>query len=248
MYLSSDDLLSIKAYDSKLKANDYSNKKGFDIGRKEEMLKVALSLLIDLSPTGGSLLELGAGTGIFTKMIIDAEYFEEILITDGSEAMLEIARNELSSTKTRASFETLDFTRTSWSINYVNRKFDVVSSSMALHHAMDKRTLFTEINNVLRPGGILVFADHMAGASLTIDKLIGAKRARIKLNSLDMDINDENIKKYIHEETINHASKGKNCESVENYLNYLKESGFDDIDCIWRDYWLAVFVARKKEI
>jgi hypothetical protein len=39
--------------------------------------------------------------------------------------------------------------------------------------------------------------------------------------------------------------EGNRCEPVAQYQNYLVTSGFEDMDCLWRDYWLAVFVARK---
>ena len=40
--------------------------------------------------------------------------------------------------------------------------------------------------------------------------------------------------------------EGNLCESVAQYQCYLNQSGFEDVECIWRDYWLAVFVARKQ--
>ena len=39
--------------------------------------------------------------------------------------------------------------------------------------------------------------------------------------------------------------EGHMCETVAQYQQYLVEAGFEDGDCLWRDYWLAVFVARK---
>jgi hypothetical protein len=40
-------------------------------------------------------------------------------------------------------------------------------------------------------------------------------------------------------------AEGNVCETVAQYEHYLYRSGLEDVDCIWRDYWLAVFVARK---
>ncbi|MCT8140503.1 class I SAM-dependent methyltransferase [Anaerobacillus sp. CMMVII] len=102
-----DNSLSINAFNNNQTAKDYNEKKGFDPLRKEVMLKVALSALKDLTPQGGSLLELGAGTGIFSKLLLNDNYFNEILVTDGSEAMLEIARELISSTKSRINFKSL---------------------------------------------------------------------------------------------------------------------------------------------
>ena len=239
--------ISIKSYNNPERANDYNMKKGFDPKRKDEMLNVTLSLLIDLVPQGASLLELGAGSGLFTKKIIDTEHFNEIFVTDGAEAMLEIARNKLSSTSTELVFDTLDFTQSFWSEKYSENKIEAVSSTMALHHAEDKRTLFKEVHDVLPPGGVFVFADHMAGSSPLIDELIGIKRARLKLSSIDGDINDKHkIESFIREDNEKQDAEGNKCESISDYLQDLRNVGFEDVDCIWRDYWLAVFVAKKK--
>lgn len=238
---------SIKSYNNPDRASDYNKKKGFDPRRKDELLNVTLSLLIDLTPQEASILELGAGTGLFTKKIINTGHFKEIFVTDGAEAMLEIARNELSSTSTELLFDTLDFTQPFWSKKFPDNKIGAVSSSMALHHAENKKTLFKEVFDVLIPGGVFVFADHMAGTSPLIDKLISTKRARLKLSFFKEDINDKHkIERFIQEDNKKQDAEGNKCESIDNYLQYLREAEFEDVDCIWRDYWLAVFVAKKR--
>ena len=40
---------------------------------------------------------------------------------------------------------------------------------------------------------------------------------------------------------------GTVCVTVTQYQCYLEKSGFEDVECIWRDYWLAIFVARKRD-
>jgi tRNA (cmo5U34)-methyltransferase len=39
--------------------------------------------------------------------------------------------------------------------------------------------------------------------------------------------------------------EGNLCETVAQYESYLNQSGFEDVESIWRDYWLAIFVSRK---
>lgn len=238
---------SIKSYNNPERAADYNVKKGFDPKRKDEMLNVTLELLTDLLPKGASILELGAGSGLFTEKIIKTEHFKEIIVSDSAEAMLEIARSNLSSNSTNLVFDTLDFTQKEWAKKYKKIKIDAVTSSMALHHAEDKKTLFKEIYSILSANGVFVFADHMAGSSTLIDTLIGTKRAKIKLNLSGEEIYDMNrINEFIKEDKEKQDAEGNKCESLSSYLHYLKEVGFVDVDCLWRDYWLAVFVAKKK--
>lgn len=92
-----------------------------------------------------------------------------------------------------------------------------------------------------------MFADHMAGSSNLIDKLIGTKRAKIKLNSCSEKNKDTfKLEEFLKDDKEKQDSEGNKCESISKYLQYLQEVGFKDVDCLWRDYWLAVFVARKR--
>ncbi|WP_062107417.1 class I SAM-dependent methyltransferase [Bacillus niameyensis] len=236
----------IHSYNNPVRAHEYNEKQGFDPKRKTEMLNVTLDLLINLTPKGSSILELGAGSGLFSQKIIDTERFSKIFVTDGAEAMLEIAKNQLSVQSTIINFDKLDFTQPSWHERYSKRQISAVTSSMAIHHAEDKKAVFKEIYNVLLPGGAFVFADHMAGISPLIDDLIGMKRARIKLDSLGEDIHDEHkIDRFITNDKVKQDAEGNKCESVSQYIQYLIDAGFENVDCLWRDYWLAVFVAKK---
>lgn len=237
--------LSINAYNDPNRVIDYNNRTGFDPNRKEEMLHITLDSLIDLQRKDASILELGAGTGLFTKQIIEKGHFNEIYITDGAENMLEIAKENLISKTIVLKYDVLDFTAPSWSDKYKHKKIEAVTSSMALHHADDKELLFTEIYNLLSTEGVFVFADHISGTTPLIDNIIGAKRARIRLGT-DLKIKSAKVDEFIKEDNKKQKAEGNKCESVSSYLQYLLNSGFKDVDCIWRDYWLAVFIAKKR--
>jgi hypothetical protein len=40
-------------------------------------------------------------------------------------------------------------------------------------------------------------------------------------------------------------AEGNRCEPVARYQTYLSSCGFQDVECLWQDYWLAVLVALK---
>ncbi len=79
---------SIQAYNSLERAKQYHQKQGFDPVRKEEMLEVTVEALNFLTNNHHSLLELGAGSGLFTSKLIQKSCFKKIYITDGAEEML----------------------------------------------------------------------------------------------------------------------------------------------------------------
>lgn len=239
---------SIKAYDNLERAEQYQTRTGFDPARKETMLAVALRLLLDFTPRGASLLELGAGTGLFTHKILATGHFVEVQATDGAPAMLAIAEQQLRTFGATVQFRLLDFAIPGWSEQYRERRFGAVVSSMAIHHALHKRQLFDEVFQLLAPGGVLVIADHMTGSSPLVDRLIGRERGRIKLASQGKNPQDEQaMGAFMQADQAKQAAEGNQCEALITYLHYLSEAGFHHVDCLWRDYWLAVFVAQKVE-
>lgn len=94
-------------YGNQGNARRYDSQTGFDPGRKQEMLGVTLRLLLDMVPAGARLLELGAGSGLFTRMLADGGHFSAIHATDGAGAMLGIAHPRLDGAKTPATFDVL---------------------------------------------------------------------------------------------------------------------------------------------
>ncbi len=241
--------LSLAYYNTSENAQRYHSQTGFDPARKQEMLDIALRLLRELAPAGASLLEIGCGSGLFTQKLSASRHFGTIHATDGADAMLEIARSQLAQAVTPVTLTMLDFTQHDWSSQFLPLRFDAVTSSMALHHAEDKQQVFREVFEVLAPGGVFVFADHMAGSSPSVDRLIDRERGRVKLASVSATDNnlptDEDLERFAEADRQSQEKQGNRCESVSSYLNYLQGAGFTNADCLWRSYWLAVFVAQR---
>ena len=234
---------SLAYYNDSTRAERYHRRKGFAPERTERMHQVMLDLLITLTSPQSTALELGAGTGLFTEKLLKANHFREIYVTDGAAAMLTIAQQTLESEHTPLHFVKLDFT-TDWSGLFAGIGFDAITSSMALHHADDKQQLFQQVFSTLKPKGVFVLADHMAGASACIRHLLARERALVRLGR-DGTEDPERVLEMINGDEERGRKEGNLCETVAQYQCYLDKSGFEDVDCIWRDYWLAVFMARK---
>jgi len=234
---------ALNYYGDQENARHYDSQTGFDPGRKQEMLRVTLRLLMDMAPAGARLLELGAGSGLFTRMLADSRHFSIIQATDGAKAMLDLARPRLDATQAPVVFYALDFTQEDWGGACRGASFEAVTSSMALHHATNKRRLFRQVFDALAPGGAFVFANHMAGSSPLTSRLIGLERGRVKIREERPALTD--LEAFIQADERKQEQQGNRCEAVADYLGHLGAVGFTDVDCLWRSYWLAVFVARK---
>jgi tRNA (cmo5U34)-methyltransferase len=236
---------SLQVYDSPEFAERFSTTGGFAPERKERMLEVARELLLALSREHSRVLELGAGTGDFTGKIAAGKQFDEIVVTDGAAAMLDVARERLAGAYPALRFEMVDFSA-QWAGRFGVNSFDSVVSTLALHHAVEKRPLFRQVFDVLKPGGVFVLGDHVAAVTRTGRYLIGRERAFERLNRPDV-VAASLLEEAMAFDTQRQIDEGNNCEPAGAYIKMLVDSGFEEVECLWQDYWLALFVALKPQ-
>jgi tRNA (cmo5U34)-methyltransferase len=236
-------------YDDPQMAARYDRTGGFAPRHKEKLFDVVCNLLVAATPPRSTLLELGAGTGLFTRRAIATRHFGRILVTDGAPSMLDVARAKLSGGDIVLQFEIVDLA-SEWAGRFANSfadsAFDAVTSTIAIHHVQDKRRLFAQVMHMLKPGGMFVFGDHVDGGTPLTHYLVGRERALVRLGRKE-DATEARIRRAIAIDDRRQAGEGNRCETVAQYLVYLSACGFEDVDCLWRNFWLAAFVARKPD-
>ena len=99
------------------------------------------------------VLELGSGTGETAARLLARNPGVELVGIDESDAMLEVARARLGSEARFAVARLQD--------SLPDGPFDLVATALCVHHldAGEKRSLFSRIARVLRPGGRFVLGD-----------------------------------------------------------------------------------------
>jgi malonyl-CoA O-methyltransferase len=100
------------------------------------------------------VLELGCGTGLFSRHLLARYQDGAFVLTDLAPSMVEqCRRNLLRVSRTRVIFEVMDATRPK-----VEGPFDLVATSMTLQWLADPATVLSTLRERLAPGGALVFA------------------------------------------------------------------------------------------
>jgi ubiquinone/menaquinone biosynthesis C-methylase UbiE len=125
------------------------------------MRKSMLAQMGDLSHK--RILDVGSGTGTMLLMIKQAYPNADVVGLDGDPQVLEIARAKARTLGLEIQFDH----GMAFELPYPDESFDVVLTSMMLHHllAEDKRRTAKEMYRMLRLGGRLLGADFAAPRS-----------------------------------------------------------------------------------
>jgi SAM-dependent methyltransferase len=111
---------------------------------------------------GMRVLELGCGTGYFTREL--ARSGAGIVAIDVSPELLEIAKANCSTPNVRYEIQN------AYELSYPDRVFDSIVGSSVLHHLEIKQAL-QEIYRVLKPGGAIYFTEpNMLNPQIAIQK------------------------------------------------------------------------------
>jgi ubiquinone/menaquinone biosynthesis C-methylase UbiE len=128
-----------------------------------------------LAPVRGRVLELGAGTGLNLPHYPAA--VTDLVLTEPDAAM----HARLARRAGRAAPEATVVAAPAEALPFADDAFDVVVSTMVLCTVADPAAAMDEIRRVLRPGGRLVFVEHVRSASPRLarwqDRLAGGWRA-----------------------------------------------------------------------
>jgi ubiquinone/menaquinone biosynthesis C-methylase UbiE len=195
-----------------------------------------------------NFLDLGCGDGILAATILAKYPRAKGTLVDFSTTMLQAALNNLKAHSKSLHVSSADYTDPSWfDIISAHAPFDAVVSGFSIHHQPDsvKRQVYIDIFDLLMPGGVFVNIEHVASATPRVeaiydDYFIDTLWAS-QLTDGDGQTRDQVAAAY-------HGREDKEANilaPVESQCDWLREIGFDDVDCFFRVFELAVFGGRR---
>ena len=186
-----------------------------------------------LESPSANILELGAGTGNLSVVAADRFPNASFSLVDVSGQSLDVCRKRLATAK--AEFHEQDFRDLEFSAG----EFDLVISCISIHHLESeaKKELFAKIFRWLTPGGTLAFADQNSGETA---ELYQRHIQNWKRDSLDAGSTDEEFQMWM-----DHQAEHDYHETLHNQSQWLRETGFSQVDCVWRYLLWTVTQARK---
>ncbi|MFZ3301099.1 MAG: class I SAM-dependent methyltransferase [Microgenomates group bacterium] len=135
------------------------------------------------------MLEVGCGTGEYTKLIASRFPKSKIIGIDISPDILKIAKNKCSK------FKNVKFyTKSAYDMKFKNKSFDIVFGFYILHH-LDSTKLSTEVHRVLKKKGLLYFYEpnilnpvvFLIKSSKFIKKLVGDSPDEWAINPITIE-------------------------------------------------------------
>ena len=213
-----------------------------------EQIGIMMSILKSRQQPVKNFIDLGCGDGILGATILNEYPSAHGVLADFSEPMLAQAREQLNGFSSQLVFENLDYGDPAWvSRMQAYGPFDAIVSSYSIHHQPDvrKREIYAEIHSLLEPGGWFINIEHIASeAQLTVDLF--------NKHIIDHWYEQEKLKggtrtyEEIAETFMNRPDKDANILlSVDKQCNWLRELGYEQVDCYFRIYELAVFGGRR---
>lgn len=213
-------------------AESYDDQRRYFIPCFDDYYKTSTSFLARCRMDIRSILDLGAGTGLLSKYLLDNYPEARFSLVDVSDKMLEIAKQRFTSMKN------FEFIVSDYSKELPSATYDLIASALSIHHlnADEKTRLYSSIYNRLNESGLFLNLDQF--------------------NATDKIVNDYYNNwwyEYIHHSNISIEERDswlKRREldkesTIPETLTLLKEIGFKAVECIYSFMKFGVILAIK---
>ena len=210
----------------------------------DDWMKKALPNFTDLFQTAQELvtfdpqspidvLDLGAGTGLFSKHIFDKFPNAHFVLYDLADKLLEVAKERFDKQKDRFKYAIGDYRNLK-----TDTDFDLVISSLSIHHLTDieKQSLFENIYKVLRNPGIFINVDQIKGQTSYIKNLYWSHW----LNQVQQrEPSEKRIRESIERRKYDQDAL------MTDQLQWMTAAGFQNVDCVYKNFFVGVFFGMK---
>ncbi|KAL8665801.1 MAG: hypothetical protein Q9202_001923 [Teloschistes flavicans] len=190
---------------------------------------------------GMSFLEIGAGTGATTDLILNtigtpssAPRYQDFVFTDVSSSFFEKAQERFSGHK-RMNYRTLDIEQDPLDQGFDGEGYDVVIASLVLHATRSIVDTLKNVRKLLKPGGKLILVELIAPKKTCIGLIFGLLPGWWLSSESYRDMGP--------------------CIAAHDWNDLLVQTGFSGVDLNFKDYkaevchdWSALIATASPEV
>jgi tRNA (cmo5U34)-methyltransferase len=213
-------------------AQDYDSQREYIIPEMRQYYGAAVWAM-ETPEQKPAILDVGAGTGLLSALLLEKFPDARLTLMDISENMLDMARKRF------ASRPGTEYVVCDYSCSELGGPYDIICSALSIHHLApeDKRRLFERIFTALNPGGIFVNADQAEGETPYF--------SRRYLAYWNEFLQSGPMTETQHQEILKRRDTLDRNEKLSDQLAWLREARFSDVDVVYRNRTFIVTVARK---
>lgn len=193
----------------------------------------AVDIVAMTVPAAPRILDLGAGTGLLSAAVLGRLPDAELLLVDGSPAMLERAAHRFAG---HAGVHTVVADLLA---PLPAGPFDAVVSGLAIHHLTHdgKKALFARIHDALTPGGVFVNVEQVLAPAPHVEEMY-----------------DRRHEHHVHEWNTpaeewaagRERMKHDICADLDSQLRWLRDAGFATVDCAAKNWRFATYAGWRR--
>jgi tRNA (cmo5U34)-methyltransferase len=188
-----------------------------------------------------SVLELGCGTGNLSLALAHRFPNASLTFVDASPEMLAGTRARIEESDIELSRQPEYIASRFEDLTLSARSFDVVVSSISLHHVVDKAGVYRTTRAALRDGGIFAFADQIRGEP--------DANHRVNWEGwLDFCREPGNCTPEEIQSLLDHAAAHDHYTPLSEHFALLSDSGFGAVDCVWRNLMWGIVTATPNNL
>ena len=238
---------SVEAYDLPERVRRYDADMDIMHPLRWKMIEVALELLPFHQTRFLRALDLGVGTGVFSKRFLEKYVISKVVAIDGAASMLELAKSRLGELTQRVEWVLSDFRTMSATVIRPDT-FDVVISSYALHHlnAQEKLAVLKPVVRAIKPGGWFLNADLVMAEAPNVERRI--QEIRVKAIT---DLAPAQDKRFYSTDATRQflddleATEQDQPQTLNQDMRILRESGITNAEVFWKEYREVVIGGSK---
>ena len=199
----------------------------------DDFYKIAVEIIPFKRDKNIKVLDLGAGIGLISSLVASKYEKSDITLIDVSENMLSQAKNSLDKLSNKFSYLVVNYSKSE-----LSGSFDIIISALSIHHLTgeEKKSLFKNIFSHLNDGGIFINADQVQGETAEIE----TKYREVWLKQ----VQENGVGKSELAAALERMREDK-MSPLSSQLQWLKEAGFKETNCWYKNYSFVVYSGRN---